>query len=168
MAVLDPICPFIAKIPIFDIFIYYGLKNAKSDIFWQNILKLVSWVLMMIWVAKQLISTGFCIQIIKGQKLYKTSIVGAESSDYILRKTLRNAPVQCYSLRLIFLCKCKRYKKPRWQNIKSHFFEKSSQEHLESFLSILFTYYVQFTAYFIMKIALVSYYFYYTWLIFCT
>ena len=35
--------------------------------FWQNILKLVSLVLMMIWMVKQLISTGFCIKIIKGQ-----------------------------------------------------------------------------------------------------
>ena len=26
IASLDPICPFIAKLPIFDIFIYYGLK----------------------------------------------------------------------------------------------------------------------------------------------
>ena len=38
---------------------------------------------MMIWMAKQLISTGFCTQIIKGQKLSKTTIVGAESSDYL-------------------------------------------------------------------------------------
>ena len=39
---------------------------------------------MMIWMAKQLISTGFCIQIINGQKLSKTTIVGAESSDYAI------------------------------------------------------------------------------------
>ena len=39
-----------------------------------------------------------------------------------------------------FRCKCKRYKKTRWRDRKSQLFEKSSQEHLENFLSFYSTY----------------------------
>ena len=57
------------------------------------------------------------------------------------------------------LCKCKRYKKPRWQNIKSNFFEKSSQEHIEIFFEHLIFLRTLYSL-FIMKNAFVSYYFY--------
>ena len=64
------------------IYIYQIKANIHQFLYsWQNILKLVSWVLMRIWMVKQLVSTGFCIQIIKRQKCPKLAIVKARDNQ---------------------------------------------------------------------------------------